>query len=116
MADIGIELIGDTALVSSLDDAAGVLVDLAQVNRDAGADVIGAADIPVRTGALAATARVEADAIGFALVAGSESVDYAGTVHARDPFFTDALTAHEAEVVDRYADHIDTTIDQIHGA
>lgn len=116
MADVEIEAFGATRLASTLDDAAGVLVDLAQVNRDAGELAIGAADIPVRTGALKATARVEADAIGFALAAGSEAVDYAGTVHARDPFFTDALTAREGEVVDRYIDHIESTLDEIHGA
>lgn len=91
------------ALAASLEEAAADVDDLAAVNRRAGEIALEGADIPVRTGHLASTATVAADADGFALTA---TASYAGAVHARDPFFSEAIERRTDAITEAYADHL----------
>ena len=113
MSALTITAPGVDRLAQTIGQAADDLVDLASVNADAGALVIGYARIPRRTGALSNTVRTEPTAVGVTITAGGNGVDYAIPVHALNPFLTDALTAHEADVVDLYVGQVTDILDQI---
>lgn len=113
MADVDLDLIGAERLSGSLGAAGDRLTDLTQVNRAAGQEVLDTAEIPKDTGYLASTANVVATIEGFTLTA---SAPYAAKVHARNPFFTDALDAKQAAVVDRVTDHAESVLATIQGA
>lgn len=101
------------AFAAKVDDIGAALGDLTEPSRSAAALALGEVRAPVRTGALAKTDTAEATALGFTLSAGGPTAPYAGPVHARDPFLTDALTARETDIVDEYGDYVERTIDTI---
>lgn len=116
MADVRITSTGVDQLGDQLAAAGDQLADLASVNAEAAADVLGVVDPPIRTGRLAQTVGAQIDALGFTLTAGGSAAPYGPIVHARDPFLTRALNERETAVLDRYEQHIDKTLDTIQGA
>lgn len=116
MADLDITESGLSRLAATLGDAAAAVADVSEVGHDAGAVVLGAATIPRRTGALDASAHVEVDTVGAAVIAGGPSAPYAPAVHARNPFLANALDASTDAVVDLYLDHVTDAVDLITGA
>lgn len=103
---------GAQQLAATLDRAARDLDDLVTTNQRAGDLVLGAAVIPRDIGQLQKSAAVLGDAHGFELVA---AAPYAGYVHARQPFFTDALERTADRVVDQYLGHVDDVLATVKG-
>lgn len=99
-----------TDLVADLDRIAAVIGDLTGVNQLAATDVLAAVHPPVRTGALASTIEAVATDTGIDLIAGGSVAPYGPIVHARDPFFTRALTEREEAVIGLYLNHLQGAI------
>jgi len=89
------------------------LGDFTGPSREAAAVALGDVRAPVRSGALAATVEAVPTALGFTLTAGGPRAPYGPIVHARDPFLSEAITSSEQEVLDAYAEHLDTTLDTL---
>lgn len=105
-------------LVDQLQDAAGDLVD--QLDRPAGivADQLVAAAQPVTPhdrGLLVQTVRASVVAGDPILVAGGTGVDYAGYVHARQPWLADTITRQTDEAVDTYTAYLADVVGTIEG-
>lgn len=87
------------------------LGDLTDPNREAADLVLAAAKPPRRTGRLAGSLYVDADAFGGAVVS---DLVYAPVIHngwparniAAQPFLADALAATTPDVVDTFTDHL----------
>lgn len=94
----------------ALGDAGRAVVDLADVHRAEGEATLRAANIPERTGRLAASAHVIAGDDGFTLAA---SAPYAGYVHADNPFFTRALDSRVDAIADAVVEHTENVLDTI---
>lgn len=105
---------GADRLAATLTDAGQAITDdLADAHRDAGRLSLDAAVIPRDTGHLADTSVVAVTADGFAL---TSAADYAGAVHARDPFFTRAIEAKADAIGGLYLDHITDALNTVQGA
>lgn len=113
MADVEVRAEGGDQLAASLARAADAAADLTETNRAAGALVVLGAEVPRVTGYLESTITVTADGAGVTVTAGAP---YAGYVHARNPFLTDARTEAEAAVIDLYTDRAAGVVDLIQGA
>lgn len=107
---------GAERLAATLRAAADDLADLSGITDQAGALVLGAAVIPRRTGRLASTAHVEADALGFTVAAGGQAAPYVGYVHARDPFLSKAYDRAADDVIDLVTRHLTDALAGVKGA
>jgi hypothetical protein len=91
-------------------DAADDLADLEQTNAEAGALALAAADVPRRSGHLAAGVRYAATPGGVTLAA---SASYWTFVHwgapgrgiVARPFLLNAIELKQSDIADLYADH-----------
>lgn len=111
--DVTVTAPGVDALAARIEEAGAALGDLTPANSDAAAIALGEVRAPIRTGALSRTVEAVPDALGFVLRAGGPDAPYAGPVHARDPFLTRPIKEREGDIVDAYADHVDSTLDTI---
>jgi hypothetical protein len=99
-------------------DAADDLADLEQTNAEAGALVLAAADIPRRSGHLAAGVRYAATPGGVTLAA---AAPYWTFVHwgaprrgiVARPFLLNALELKQSDVADLYLDHAQSVVTKL---
>lgn len=101
----------------------GRLDDLKDVHQTAAEPVLGEARslVPVVTGTLRDTLRLDRRAAGASIIAGRNRIPYAGVIHfgwpARNiepqPFLYDALDARQTEVAAAYAVHVKRLRDQL---
>lgn len=113
MSSLTLAAQGVDQVAGTLTDAGHEIASLADVHRGEGQRALAAADIPYRTGRLADGASVVATDDGYSLTA---AATYAGFVHARDPFFTRAINAREAALLDAVTDHVETALSHVRGA
>lgn len=109
------DLEGVDRLVDTLERAAGDLVDLDL--RPIAGDLVVAA-LPrtrVDRGWLRDTVRASVVDDAVVLEAGGGAVDYAGIVHAYDPWLSDTIAAQSDQVVDQVVDQVDNIIATIQG-
>lgn len=109
------DLEGVDRLVATLEAAADDLVslDLQPIAVD-----LQAAAVPrtrVRSGRLRDTVRASVVDDDVILEAGSPDVDYAGIVHAYDPWLADTVLAEETQVVDLLEQQVDDIVSTIEG-
>lgn len=108
---------GVDRLVGTLDDAAGLLVDLAPPPQ-AGDVLVAAARprTPYDRGFLVDT--VQAGVVDQAVVlsAGTRDVYYAAIVHARRPWLADTIADQADTITQLVVDQVDDVIDTITGA
>lgn len=111
------EIQGADRLVSTLDQAAEDIQDLAEGHHAAGQVLAtaGQASAPRLTGALAATVTYQVGHGLVSLTAGSSSVRYAAAVHARHPWLTRTVHAKQDEVVDAYLEATEQVLSQVQG-
>jgi hypothetical protein len=107
---------GLDAFARSVQEAGRQLGDLHDADAAAAGQAVQAVEAPRLTGALDSTVAAAVDPDGFTLTAGGPAAPYAAIVHARNPFLTRAIDRSEAEIVQAYEQHIDTTLDRIQGA
>lgn len=107
MSDVDLAAPDAERIGRALGDAGRAIVDLTDVNRAQGEATLAVATIPRRTGLLAESTHVIADADGFTLAA---SAPYAGYVHAVNPFLTRALDARADAVVDAVVEHTENVL------
>lgn len=107
---------GADRLAASARRAADLVdVVVAEFGNRAGDVVVAAVKPPIRTGRLASTVRVVATDQGFAITAGGDQAPYAGIVHARYPYITDAFHDREAVVVDTAVAAAQRLLDTLEG-
>lgn len=104
-------------LVGDLDDVAGRLVDVDQPAGIIADDLVAAAQpvTPYDRGNLVKTVRATVVAGDVILVAGGTGVDYAGPVHARQPWLADTVTRQLDQAVDTLTDHLTDIVGTIEG-
>jgi hypothetical protein len=106
---------GVDRLVGTLEAAAGDLVDL---DLSPVAVDLAAAAVPrtrVDRGWLRDTVRASVVDDAVVLEAGGGPVDYAGIVHAYDPWLAETITAEETRVVDQVTDQVVDIIESVQG-
>jgi HK97 gp10 family phage protein len=120
MADgVRVEVLGADTLARTLSSAARELQQMTPVNRQAG-DILArnaASGAPRRTGRLAGSIRVTANAEGAEVTAGAPYAPFQefGTRYVRATYFLSQAAARDDQVVDVYDRAVDKIISSVRG-